>query len=488
MPVHFTRSGSTDGDTGLPDDDPNDGGDDLEGMGSPDGLFRMMIKMKGNKHVNPGNGTTTPGIPPVATPPSWLDLVIDPQTTISLHLLFTYFFSILALYLLHKNFHRFLSARQAFSLSRRSSVPARTCLVTNLPPHLRSDKSLKEYFEKDCGWKVESAMVVVEVGKDLKEALKEREVALRGLERSWTQWTGEKELPEGRIRLPVDAEDGGRSGGRSPAPPGNDETNDNDEEEDRGKSGRQGASIPPALQTYRDDPNDDTTPRWGEDSDSAPRWEEIPRAPPAVPLLEPTEQLLSETATPKNDRHQKEMMENRPMVRVPMGLLQSLMPWLGEKVDAIDYWQDKFDVAEAKVKVLREEHHDDGHEAPLIDDPETGPTHTNSNGDSVATNGTPFKSQTHRKWRPTGEAFVTFESITDAELAAQVVHFPEHSQCKTELAPDSEDVIWKNMGLTRRERVFRSVVVQGMVLFGLLFWAGEVMLKVDLEQPGTDQY
>lgn len=113
------------------------------------------------------------------------------------HLLFTYTFSILALYFLQKNYTRYIPLRQLFSLELAHSIPARTVMVTQLPPHLRSERTLAEYFEgihlgvgdSAGGLGVESVSVVRAVG-GMKELLEKRTVALRTLEVAWTKYLG----------------------------------------------------------------------------------------------------------------------------------------------------------------------------------------------------------------------------------------------------------------------------------------------------------
>jgi hypothetical protein len=63
-----------------------------------------------------------------------------------------------------------------------------------------------------------------------------------------------------------------------------------------------------------------------------------------------------------------------------------------------------------------------------------------------------------------------------------VVHFPEHSECRTTLAPDPDDIVWNNMGMTRREHVIRSIIVSGIVIAGLLLWIREYTLS-HVRQP-----
>ena len=113
------------------------------------------------------------------------------------HLAFTYGFSILALYFLQRNYARYIPLRQLFSLELAHSIPARTVMVTSLPPHLQSERTLAEYFEgihlgisgSAGGLGVESVSVVRAVG-GMKELLESRTKALRTLEAAWAKYLG----------------------------------------------------------------------------------------------------------------------------------------------------------------------------------------------------------------------------------------------------------------------------------------------------------
>jgi hypothetical protein len=96
---------------------------------------------------------------------------------------------------LHRNYHRFVTARQAFGLQLIHSVSARTVLVTNVPAHLRGDRALAEYFE-GCGWQVESVSVVRQVDA-VKSALDKRTDALLRLEEAWVSWVGNPARADG---------------------------------------------------------------------------------------------------------------------------------------------------------------------------------------------------------------------------------------------------------------------------------------------------
>lgn len=127
--------------------------------------------------------------PPAETPDrDWLDLISDANSYLSVHLLFTYLFTVLALYFIHRNYQRFIKTRQLFSLELVHSIAARTVMVTQLPQHLQSERALAEYFEH-MGLSVESVSVCREVDS-LQELLNFRTRALLKLESAWVNYLG----------------------------------------------------------------------------------------------------------------------------------------------------------------------------------------------------------------------------------------------------------------------------------------------------------
>lgn len=126
--------------------------------------------------------------PPPSSGRDWLDLLTDPTSIVSLQLLFTYLFTILALFFIHKNYHRFIRSRQLFSLELVHSISARTVLVTHLPIHLRSEPRLAEHFE-NMGLSVESVSVCRDV-RSLEPLLAKRTTALLKLEEAWVDYVG----------------------------------------------------------------------------------------------------------------------------------------------------------------------------------------------------------------------------------------------------------------------------------------------------------
>ncbi|KAF8128423.1 hypothetical protein EV363DRAFT_1221606 [Boletus edulis] len=124
----------------------------------------------------------------------WLDLISDANSYLTVHFLFTYLFTALALRFLYKNYQRFIRSRQLFSLELVHSIPGRTVMITSLPLHLRSEPALAEYFE-NIGLSVESVSVCREVGT-LQVLLDERTKALLKLEKEWTKYVGNPSVVE----------------------------------------------------------------------------------------------------------------------------------------------------------------------------------------------------------------------------------------------------------------------------------------------------
>lgn len=124
----------------------------------------------------------------------WLDLISDANSYLTVHFLFTYLFTCLALRFLYKNYQRYIRSRQLFSLELVHSIPGRTVMITSLPLHFRSERALAEYFE-NIGLSVESVSVCREVGT-LQVLLDQRTKALLKLEREWTKYVGNPSVVE----------------------------------------------------------------------------------------------------------------------------------------------------------------------------------------------------------------------------------------------------------------------------------------------------
>ncbi|CDS12241.1 hypothetical protein LRAMOSA04436 [Lichtheimia ramosa] len=105
------------------------------------------------------------------------------------YLFFTYFFCFATFYFTFLNYRDYVRLRREFLLRIAKTVPARTVLVTGIPPHLRSDRKLAEYFEKLGIGVVESVHIVRHLDR-LMDYIKERAQYLRRLEHAYSKYWG----------------------------------------------------------------------------------------------------------------------------------------------------------------------------------------------------------------------------------------------------------------------------------------------------------
>ncbi|KAI0262633.1 DUF221-domain-containing protein [Gloeopeniophorella convolvens] len=304
----------------------------------------MPINLKNNIGIgdedddDPEWDSLLPQDKPPRKDPDWFDLISDANSYLSLHLVFTYLFTLLALRFIFLNYKRFIKARQLSSLEFAHSIAARTVMVTGLPHHLRGEKTLTEHFE-NMKLSVESVSVCREFGP-LERLIEARTRALLKLERVWVQYVGN----------------------------------------------------PSTVEAY--DPSDYAI---AGDGDPASAVEAQAPANLVVP-------------------HRK-----RPTLRPS---------WFSRRVDAIDFLEKQFTEADEAVKRHRR----------------TG------------------------KFKATDVAFVTFEKMSSAQTAAQIVHSSTPFELETRLAPEPRDIVWTNMSHSRGTFRFREAVVLGSLTLLFFFW------------------
>ncbi|GAA5899660.1 hypothetical protein JCM8208_000621 [Rhodotorula glutinis] len=342
---------------------------------------------------------------------------------VSSHLLFTYLFTILALLFLHRNWRRYIPLRQLFSLELAQSVPARTVMVTALPPHLRSERALADYFEGlqlgpaavssgsrgggnngvGGGLAVESVVVTRATGS-MRELLERRTRALVTLEQAWAKYLGNPVPSEGQKAVfgydrerEVDDIVHGAEASSSPA-----------NGDGAGAAGGEGRLV-----DLEDDEEEADGARRDADDDLEAR------------LLSPS----------------------RPTIVNPARKRPTLRPhWFAKKVDALDHYAEQFRRADEAVRKRR-----------------------------------------RGKFRPTGVAFVTFQTIAAAQVAAQVVHYPSAAEFRTELAPEPRDIHWFNLNLSASSVFVRQVLVVVTLLGLLSVWAIPVAALTQLLSWDTIQ-
>ncbi|KDQ10670.1 hypothetical protein BOTBODRAFT_35986 [Botryobasidium botryosum FD-172 SS1] len=104
--------------------------------------------------------------------------------------------------------------------------------------------------------------------------------------------------------------------------------------------------------------------------------------------------------------------------------------WWGRKIDALEHFEAKFKAADEAVRKKRK----------------TG------------------------KFKSTQSAFVTFETMSSAEIATQIVHSPYNAQCVTAHAPEPRDIVWSNMGHSPSMLRVRELLVGAFMVLLFFFW------------------
>ncbi|CAE6451685.1 unnamed protein product [Rhizoctonia solani] len=315
---------------GKPSGDPDDDGEWLS-------LFELLT-------ASPPNPIPLASfIPKKPQDRSWLDLVSEASSHLTVHLLLTYLFTGLTLRFCARNYSRFVRARQLYSLELVHSIPARTVMCTRLPLHLRGERTLADYFE-NMNLRVESVTICRAVNS-LDALLAKRTDALLNLENAWTDYVGNPSIVE---------------------------------------------SYDPSLNVRGDAVSSRVANEDGGESGGLPRLV-VPHKP-------------------------------RPTLRTS---------WLGRKVDALEYLESRFREADEAVRRKRR----------------------------------------LGKFNATDVAFVTFEEMASAQIAAQVEHNLPSTHIRTAPAPEPRDIYWPNVTLSPRATLFREVIVMGFMGLLLSFWS-----------------
>ncbi|RCI03720.1 hypothetical protein CU098_004658, partial [Rhizopus stolonifer] len=105
------------------------------------------------------------------------------------YLFFTYLFVFATFYFTFLNYRDYVHIRREFLLRKAKTLSARTLLITGIPPHLRSDHKLAEYFDNLGIGVVESVHTIRHLGR-LLEFIKERSQYLRQLETVYAKYLG----------------------------------------------------------------------------------------------------------------------------------------------------------------------------------------------------------------------------------------------------------------------------------------------------------
>jgi hypothetical protein len=74
------------------------------------------------------------------------------------------------------------------------------------------------------------------------------------------------------------------------------------------------------------------------------------------------------------------------------------------------------------------------------------------------------------KFKATQVAFVTFEKMSSAQVAIQVVHSSSPLQCRTYPAPEPRDIVWSNMTPSQLNIQTRDIFVLCMIALLFFTW------------------
>ncbi|KAG9238556.1 hypothetical protein BJ875DRAFT_32374 [Amylocarpus encephaloides] len=115
------------------------------------------------------------------------------------YLIFTYFFTGLAMYFMTRQTKRIIQVRQDY-LGSQSTITDRTIQLSGIPLELRSEDKIKEFLEKLEIGKVENVTVCRD-WKRLDEMMDKRLYLLRNLEEAWAVHQGRRSLKQLRVTL-----------------------------------------------------------------------------------------------------------------------------------------------------------------------------------------------------------------------------------------------------------------------------------------------
>ena len=74
------------------------------------------------------------------------------------------------------------------------------------------------------------------------------------------------------------------------------------------------------------------------------------------------------------------------------------------------------------------------------------------------------------------KAFLTFKTFTAATTARQVLHMQRINQLSVQEAPESRDIIWENMYISRKVQKSRRFIVEFFVVFLTIVWVAPVTI------------
>ncbi|KAG0704929.1 hypothetical protein DFH29DRAFT_988817 [Suillus ampliporus] len=149
--------------------------------------------------------------------------------------------------------------------------------------------------------------------------------------------------------------------------------------------------------------------------------------------------------------------DQRPSHRLPAGFMPFSLPFIGEKVDTIDWCRQEIATATGLLINGRQALADEG-----ISQPE------DLNGDGKVDKNDRAK----QTYPPVGSAFVTFNQQIAAHLAVNALtHHEPYCMADRYLEVSPPDVIWGNLGLNPYEKRIRMAISYAATAALIIFWS-----------------
>ncbi|KAH7886828.1 hypothetical protein F5I97DRAFT_1936442 [Phlebopus sp. FC_14] len=147
----------------------------------------------------------------------------------------------------------------------------------------------------------------------------------------------------------------------------------------------------------------------------------------------------------------------RPTHRLPAGFMPFSLPFIGEKVDTIEWFRNEI---VATTVLLR-------HGRNTIAQQSSLPVEEDADGEGKIDGST-----SHQNYPPLNSAFITFNQQISAHMAYRTLaHHEPYRMADRYLEVAPEDVLWGNLGMNPYEKRIRTVLSYAATAALIIFWA-----------------
>lgn len=329
------------------------------------------------------------------------------RSLIWMYTVFTYVFTFVVLLFLYKQTTKIIAMRQQY-LGRQASITDRTIKILGIPPVLREDETLRRHINSLGVGEVRSVCIVKEWNV-LNSLFKARKNVLHLLETHWVQYFRSNSISDitDLSNLRFNGTLGDAFGlQKRPANRGPQAAHLSEPLTLISGQSRPQISEAECLRStnYSDEPDISSAQGSGALTPS---------------IMDQISEHVEELAQANGEVPILPGERKRPHFK------KGLFGLVGPQVDAIDYYNSQLETIDKEIRRYRQ-----------------------------------------KEFPPSSTAFVTMESVAQAQMLAQAVLDPKVNHLITSLAPSPHDIIWENLCLTRRERNTRIVLV--MVFIGLV--------------------